>query len=110
MYMSREFPLRKYMLDTFMEAVGRGEVQNSNMKVVMTREIYRSRMASLLTPPKAENKFPLVNFPNILYPRMTHAGGEAEGRDVLSDPRHLQEQGEALPAEQGRQCKPSMQK
>jgi hypothetical protein len=40
-------------------------------------------MASLLTPPKAENKFPLVNFPNIVYPRMTHAVLEVKNREKL---------------------------
>ena len=56
-----------------MESVGRGEIKNSNMRVVMTKEIYKSRMSSLLTPPKVELRFPLVNFPKVVYGRMTHS-------------------------------------
>ena len=50
--MSGDFPLHRYMLDTFIEAVGRGEVKNTNLKGVTTREIYKSRMSSMSTPPK----------------------------------------------------------
>jgi hypothetical protein len=64
--MTRHFPLHQHMLDTFMESVGRGEIKNSNMRVVSTKEIYKSRMSSLLTPPKVELKFPLVNFPELV--------------------------------------------
>ena len=41
--MSRNYPLHKYMLDTFMEAVGRGKIKNRNLRAVTTGEIYRSR-------------------------------------------------------------------
>ena len=47
--MTRHFPLHQHMLDTFMESVGRGEIKNSNMRVVSAKEIYKSRMSSLLT-------------------------------------------------------------
>ena len=60
------------MLEAFMESVVRGEIKNSNVRVVTTKEIYKSRMSSLLTPPKVEIKFPLVNFPELVYPRMNH--------------------------------------
>ena len=50
------------MMDTFMESLGRGEIKNSNVRIVTTREIYKSRMSSLLTQPKVEAKFPLVKF------------------------------------------------
>ena len=60
--MSSKFPIHQYMLDTFLEAIGRGEINGNNMKVVTTKEIYMARMEDLLTPPKAELKFPLVNF------------------------------------------------
>ena len=70
--MTRHFPLHQHMLDTFMESVGRGEIKNSNIRMVTTKEIYKSRMSSLLTPPKVELKFPLVNFPELVYCRMNH--------------------------------------
>ena len=71
------------MLDTFMESVGRDKIKNSNMQEVTTREIYESRMSSLLTPPKVETKFPLVSFPEIVYPRYNHAVLEVRQRDVM---------------------------
>ena len=49
--MSRSFPLHQHMLDTFIEAVGRGEVKRSNMKAVTTKAIYISRMKDLIFPP-----------------------------------------------------------
>ena len=60
--MSKRFPLHQHMMDTFMESLGRGEIKNSNVRIVTTREIYKSRMSSLLTQPKVEAKFPLVKF------------------------------------------------
>jgi hypothetical protein len=80
--MTRHFPLHQHMLDTFMESLGRGEIKNSNMRVVTTKEIYKSRMSSLLTPPKVELKFPLVNFPELVYCRMNHSVLETRQRDV----------------------------
>ena len=81
--MSRSFPLHQDMLDTFLESVGRGEIKNSNTQEVTTKEIYKSRMSSLLTPPKIETKFPLVNFPKLVYPRYNHAVLEAKQGDIM---------------------------
>ena len=53
---SRNFSLHQYILDTFLEAVGRGEVTRINIKVVTTRTIYKLRMSDLLMPPKVELK------------------------------------------------------
>ena len=61
--MTRSFPLNQYMLDTFLEAVGRGEVRRNNIPVatpvqksilknVTTKAIYTSRMTDMLVPPK----------------------------------------------------------
>ena len=53
------------------------------MKGVTTREIYKSRMSSIGTPPKVEQKHPLVNFPNIVYPRVVPAVLEMKVRDII---------------------------
>ena len=66
-----------------MEAVGRDEIKNSNMQEVTTKEIYKLRMSSPLTPPKIEHKFPLINFPGLVYPRMNHEVLEAKQKDVM---------------------------
>ena len=127
-------PLHRYMLDTFVEAVGRGEIKNSNiepvaasvqhdavlragrqaaqlagrvdawdqqqnagqvdrhipvippprkiLKSVTTKAIYTSRMTDLLVAPKVELKFPLVNFPEVVYSRMNLKVLETRQRDV----------------------------
>ena len=38
-------------------------------------------MEDMLTPPKAENKFPLVNFQELVYPRIKHPVLEAKQKD-----------------------------
>ena len=52
------------------------------MKYVTTKAIYTSRMADLLVPPKVEQKFPLVNFPQLVYSRMNHKVLETKQKDV----------------------------
>ena len=55
--MSKRFPLHQYLLDTFLESVARGEIKNGNLRGVTTKEIYKSRMSSMLTPPKLSQSF-----------------------------------------------------
>ena len=86
--LTRHFPLHQYLLETFLESVGRGEIKNSTMKLVTTKEIYKSRISSLLTPPKIEAKFPLVNFPQLVYPRINHPVLETRQRDILYTMTH----------------------
>ena len=81
--MPRNYPLHKHMLDTFLESVGRGEIRPSNVTVVTTKEIYKSRMVSLLLTPKVEAKFPSVNFPHLVYPRVNHPVLETRQKDIL---------------------------
>ena len=50
------------------------------MKTVTTKEIYTSRMSDLLVPPKAELKFPQVNFKNLANSRLK-AQGLQQGRE-----------------------------
>ena len=60
--MSKNFPMHQYMLDCFLEAVGRGEIKENNVGTVTSKEIYRSRIEDLLSHPKVEEHFPVVNF------------------------------------------------
>ena len=46
---------------------------NSYMRLVTAKEVFKLRMSSLLTPPKVELKFPLVNFPELVYCTMNHS-------------------------------------
>ena len=81
--MSKNFPLHQYMLDLFLEAVSRGEIKKTNVKTVTTKEIYLTRMEDILTPPKVEAKFPLVNFQELVYPRIGNAVLENKQKDLM---------------------------
>ena len=141
--MPRAFPLHQHMRDTFLEAVGRKEVEKTNgpvvdsalqdellragqqaaqlagrddewnqqqvaalgnndeqsnqddrpatqgrrrellLKTVTTKAIYISRMTDLLSPPKVEEKFPEVNFPVLVYPRIQSKVLEVKQKDLL---------------------------
>ena len=71
------------MLDTFLEAIGRNEINGNNIKSVTTKEMYLARMDDLFNPPKVEMKFPQVNFQELVYPRIKHALLEVKQRDLL---------------------------
>ena len=86
--MSARFPLHQYMLDTFLEAVGREEIKETNIKTVTTKEIYAARMEDMLMPPKVEAKFPLVNYQELVYPRILNPVLEAKQKDLLFSLTH----------------------
>ena len=81
--MSKSFPLHQYMLDTFLEAVGQSEVMVANVKIITTKELYLSRMEDLLMPRKVEAKFSLINFQELVYPRIANAVLQAKQKDLL---------------------------
>ena len=45
---------------------GRGEIKDSYMRLVTTKEVFKLRMSSLLNPHNVELKFPLINFPELV--------------------------------------------
>ena len=55
----------------------------SSMSNSLLLVIYKSRMSSSSFPHKIEIKFPLINFPNIVYPRVVAAVLEMKERDVI---------------------------
>ena len=66
-------------------------------------------MSFMVTPPEVEQKYPLVNFPTIVYPRVVPAVLEMKVRDVIFS---IQEQGETVSAGQSREptlSQPGMQ-
>ena len=71
------------MLTTFIESLGRGEVVKEKLKSVTTKEIYKSRMKDLLTPPGIEEDFPTKNFKDLVYPRLRHPILESNQKDLL---------------------------
>jgi hypothetical protein len=58
----QKLPLHKYVLDTFMEAVGRGKIKNSNLRAVTV-----------------ENRFLQISFPEV----MMQVDFEVRQRDVI---------------------------
>ena len=84
----KKFPIHQYMLDNFLEAIGRSEINENNMNLVTTKEMYKARMKDLLSPPKVEVKFPQVNFQELVYPRINHAVLEAKQKDLLFSLTH----------------------
>ena len=80
---SKVYPIHQILHDTFVETIRRGEVKQGKLKAVTSKGIYNSRMDDLLTPPKVESKFPLVNLKKLVYPRVNHAFLEARHRDVM---------------------------
>jgi hypothetical protein len=63
-------------------------VKKNGIKTVTTKAIYTSRMKDLLVPPKAELKFPQVNFKVLVYPRLQNKLLEVKQRDLLFSLTH----------------------
>jgi hypothetical protein len=58
------------------------------LAAVTTKAIYTSRMSDLLVPPKVELKFPAVNFPKLVYPRIQSKVLEVKQKDLLFSLTH----------------------
>ena len=48
-----------------------------------TQTIHKSRTSDVLLPSKVENKYPLGDFTNLFYPRLSYKILEPESRDIL---------------------------
>ena len=48
----------------------RGDLADSNIKDIITKAIYTTRIIDLLVPLKVEVKFPQVYFQKLVYPRL----------------------------------------
>ena len=68
--LDKKFPLHTWMLENMKEAIVRQEVKATNLFNVTTKSIYMSRMNDLCDSPKIEAKFPHVDFPDLVYPRL----------------------------------------
>jgi hypothetical protein len=77
------FPLHRAMLEALQEGLIREEYDPAALELVTSKIIYNSRAEDVIPPPKIEGKYPNVNFPVLVYPRLNHGILEAEPRDVL---------------------------
>ena len=66
-----QFPLHGAMLEALEEGLARQEYTPGELEYATTKVIYKSRAADVLLPPKVEEKFPDVDFKNVVYPRLT---------------------------------------
>ena len=78
-----QFPLKAAVLEVIEEGLMRGEFEPKKLKEATTKAIYKSRTKDVLLPPKIEEKYPLVDFKNVVYPRLVYRILEPESRDIL---------------------------
>ena len=78
-----QYPLHAAMLEVIQEGLTRNEFTPSNLAGVNTEIIYQGRAADVLPNPKVETQFLGVDFPGLVYPRLSHAVLEPGPRDTL---------------------------
>ena len=61
----------------------REEYDPKKLGEATTKSIYKARIKDVLLPPKVEEKYPLVDFQNIVYPRLVYKILEPESKDIL---------------------------
>jgi hypothetical protein len=71
------------MAELLGEGLTRAEYEPGKLEYTTTKAIYKGRIADVLTPPKVEDKFPYVDFPNVVYPRLAFRILEPDSKDVL---------------------------
>ena len=77
------FPLHKAMSEALQEGLLRNEFDPTALDTATSKMIYLSRAVDIIPPPKVEEKYPGVNFQELVYPRLSIKVLEAEPRDVL---------------------------
>ena len=71
------------MLEAIEEGFCREEFNPRKLQEVTTTAIYKSRIVDVLLAPKVEEKFPQVDFKNLVYPRLDYQILDPESRDIL---------------------------
>ena len=77
------FPLHKAMFEALQEGLLRNEYDPTALETATSKMIYLSRAVDIISPPKVEEKYPWVNFQELVYPRLSNTVLEAEPRDAL---------------------------
>ena len=78
-----QFPLHANMLELLEEGLTRAEFEPGKLDNVTTKAIYKGRCEDVFLAPKVEEKFPGVDFPLVVYPRLALRILEPEARDIL---------------------------
>ena len=77
------FPLHQTMLLVLQEGLWRQEYDPSKLNEASTKKIYEGRAAYVIPPPKIQEKYPHVDFPALVYPRLCYNILEGESKDTL---------------------------
>ena len=78
-----QFPLHTAILEVLEEGLIREEFNPKKLEEATTKLIYKSRINDVLLPPKVEEKFPTVDFQQLVYPRLSYRILEPESKDIL---------------------------
>ena len=81
--LDKQYPLNSAVLEVLEERLIRGEFHHKKLGESTTKAIYKSRASDVLLPPKVENKYPLGDFTNLFYPRLSYKILEPESRYIL---------------------------
>ena len=79
----QQYPLHSAVLEAPEEGHICEEFHSRKLQEATTKAIYKSRKRDILLPPKVETKFPLVDYKNLVYPRLAYKILEPESRDIL---------------------------
>ena len=60
------------MLEVLEEGVIREDYHSRKLEEVTTKMIYKNRINDVLLPPKIEDKFPTVDYEQLVYPRLAY--------------------------------------
>ena len=65
------------------EGLLRQEYDHKDLRFSSTKTIYTSRIVDIVPAPKIENKYPMLDFPSTVYPRLNYRILESEPKDIL---------------------------
>ena len=102
-----QYPLHSAILEVLEEGFLREEYKPGKLQEATAKLIYKSRTADVILPPKVETKFPLVDYKNLVYPRLSYKILEPESRDVLFSIVHGLIYNKSRMHEQGRSQDPN---
>ena len=77
------FPLHQAMLLPLQEGLMRQEYDPGKLQEVTTKSIYEGRAAFVIPPPKIQEKHHMIDFPDLVFPRLNYQILEADPKDIL---------------------------
>ena len=75
----QQFPLHSAILEVLEEGE---EFHPRKLGEATTKSIYRSRTNDILPPPKVQEKYPNVDYQQLVYPRLSYKILEPKSKDI----------------------------